>query len=131
MTDAEIEACKHPAPPPAKPKVDAAEALRNAQKVIEENSKALAEFQRQQDEKYAGIPMEPKIGMTTDQARAMLVANQTRPNLPFRDLIKWTGDCAVNRTTTAGGVREQWVCGSPNVRTYMYFDNGILTSIQD
>lgn len=34
----------------------------------------------------------------------------------------------VNRTTTAYGVREQWVYGS---RGYLYFDDDVLTSIQN
>jgi hypothetical protein len=34
----------------------------------------------------------------------------------------------VNRTTTAYGTREQWVYGS---RSYLYFENGTLISIQN
>ena len=33
-----------------------------------------------------------------------------------------------NRTITAGGVREQWVLG--RYSGYLYFENGILTTIQ-
>ena len=37
----------------------------------------------------------------------------------------------INRTTTAYGVREQWVYGGVGNRRYYYFENGILTTIQD
>lgn len=37
----------------------------------------------------------------------------------------------INRTTTAYGVREQWVYGAVGNRKYYYFENGILTTIQD
>jgi hypothetical protein len=34
----------------------------------------------------------------------------------------------INRTTNAYGTREQWVYGGGN---YLYFENGVLTSIQN
>lgn len=40
----------------------------------------------------------------------------------------WGRPSEVNRTTTRNGVREQWVYSS---RRLLYFDNGILTAIQD
>lgn len=55
----------------------------------------------------------PRIGMTQSQ-----VINGTN----------WGGPTDINRTITAGGTREQWVYGN---RRYLYFDNGILTAIQD
>jgi Na+-transporting NADH:ubiquinone oxidoreductase subunit NqrC len=39
----------------------------------------------------------------------------------------WGKPIQVNTTTTADGVREQWVYGG---RQYLYFENGVLTSIQ-
>jgi hypothetical protein len=53
-----------------------------------------------------------KIGMTQEQALAS----------------QWGKPISVNRTTTAHGVREQWVYNS---KSYLYFDNGILTAIQN
>lgn len=41
---------------------------------------------------------------------------------------KWGRPEKVNRTTTANKVREQWVYGGSN---YLYFTDGILTSIQN
>lgn len=39
----------------------------------------------------------------------------------------WGRPERVNTTTTARGTREQWVYG----RSYLYFENGVLTSIQN
>lgn len=39
----------------------------------------------------------------------------------------WGRPNKVNKTTTAYGVREQWVYGGG----YLYFENGVLTSIQN
>lgn len=55
----------------------------------------------------------PSIGMTAGAAR-----NQTN----------WGKPQSINRTTTAQGVREQWVYGPKH---YLYFENGRLTAIQD
>ena len=39
----------------------------------------------------------------------------------------WGKPLKINRTTSASGVHEQWVY----IGGYLYFDNGILTSIQN
>ncbi len=54
-----------------------------------------------------------RIGMTQDQ-----VINGTH----------WGKPSKVNRTTTRYGTSEQWVYGHGN---YLYFENGVLTSIQN
>jgi len=55
-----------------------------------------------------------KIGMTTDEC-----INST-----------WGRPDSINRTTTADGVSEQWVYGD-TAMNLLYFDNGILTNIQN
>lgn len=40
----------------------------------------------------------------------------------------WGKPQHINRTTTAAGTHEQWVY---NLRSYLYFTNGVLTSIQN
>lgn len=62
--------------------------------------------------RVAALP-NARIGMTAKQ-----VVERTN----------WGRPSDVNRTTTRGGVREQWVYSS---RRLLYFDNGILTAIQD
>ena len=44
-----------------------------------------------------------------------------------RDSI-WGEPESINRTVTGNHVYEQWVYGYPN---YLYFEDGILTSIQN
>ncbi|HEY8804615.1 MAG TPA: hypothetical protein VIM42_05810 [Clostridium sp.] len=53
-----------------------------------------------------------RIGMTTQEC-----INST-----------WGRPDSINRTTTAYGISEQWVYNNTN---YLYFDNGILTNIQN
>jgi len=57
-------------------------------------------------------PLPPAIGMTEAEAR-----NST-----------WGRPTRINRTTTRFGVREQWVYRN---NRFLYFDDGILTAIQD
>ena len=76
-------------------------------KIEKERAKRLAERKRRE-----AMPS-PRIGMTWSQ-----VVNQTSWGKPYD----------INRTTTARGTREQWVYGE---RRYLYFDNGVLTAIQD
>lgn len=62
---------------------------------------------------------EPRIGMTRQEARE----------------TKWCFPHKINRTTTANGERDQEVyCSSYRclyISGYLYFTNGILTSIQE
>jgi hypothetical protein len=81
-------------------------------------------------------PVMPQIGMTAEQAQAVLDANtrrldahQSGGEYDWR-WYKWHR-CSVNLTTTARGRHEQWVCGDTRSRGYLYFDDGVLTSIQD
>jgi len=53
------------------------------------------------------------LGMTREQAR-----------------MSWGNPSDINRTITAYGVYEQWVYGTYSHR-YLYFEDGILTTIQD
>lgn len=54
-----------------------------------------------------------RIGMTPDDVRLR---------------SSWGIPQAVHRTTTASGAREQWVYGNGH---YLYFDDGVLSAIQD
>lgn len=56
-----------------------------------------------------------KIGMTSDMV-----------------WLSWGIPYDINKSTGSWGVSEQWIYGSDILnRTYLYFDNGILTAIQD
>ena len=52
-----------------------------------------------------------QVGMTDEQVK-----------------LSWGNPGKINRTVTVNHVSEQWVYGSS---TYLYFDNGVLTSLQD
>lgn len=53
-----------------------------------------------------------RIGMTASQARSS----------------NWGAPLSINKSSNARTIREQWVYGE---RNYLYFENGILTSIQN
>ena len=57
-------------------------------------------------------PEIPRIGMSQAEVRKSL----------------WGGPKKINKTTTAYGTREQWVYSG---NRYIYFENGIVTSIQE
>lgn len=59
----------------------------------------------------------PRIGMSAEEALAL--------DWP------WGKPKDVNRTVTSHGVREQWVYGYGYTHRYLYFQDGLLTSIQD
>ncbi len=61
---------------------------------------------------WAARPKGVTIGMTAGQVLA----------------TQWGKPRSVNKTTTAYGTREQWVYGDGN---YLYFENGLLTAIQN
>ncbi|MDP1990505.1 MAG: cell envelope integrity protein TolA [Syntrophales bacterium] len=83
-----------------------------------ERAKLQAEQKRKEEARKKAIAVqeakpEPRIGMTKNQ-----VIHESR----------WGTPHDVNRTKTVNGTREQWVYG---IRRYLYFDNGVLTAIQD
>jgi hypothetical protein len=43
----------------------------------------------------------------------------------------WGKPSKINRTTTANHIHEQWVYGDGGDRGLLYFDDGILTGIQN
>lgn len=122
MTDAEIKECREAeAEPPPKqrapyaPKTTWTEADEAA---FKEKQRAELERQRDKDrqrEAARNAPYMPTIGMTEAEAKMTKLVS-TFCNPP-----------TVNRTTTARGVREQWVC----VNSYIYLENGIVTAVQD
>ena len=71
----------------------------------------------------------PAIGMQKADVSAFL----KDPDCFKTSAYKWCGGWQVNSTTTARGTREQWVFkdGRGMPIHYLYFDNGILTAIQE
>lgn len=92
-------------------------------------------------ERIASIPIEPSVGMSA-QAFAELRQRNYERIAEYQKAhplgsggssagydLRWGywDSCTVNRTTTARGVHEQWVCGD---RRYVYVDDGIVTAVQ-
>jgi CHASE3 domain sensor protein len=91
------------------------EALQAAQAVgAREAARVVAEEKRQRQAELARRKREGvRIGMTQEE---VLQSNWGRPE-------------SVNRTVTSRGTREQWVY--PGMRNYLYFEDGVLTTIQN
>ena len=89
------------------------QALSDERKRKEEDKKRqLATAERAKQEEIERRPG-AKIGMTTQQV--LTETNWGRPK-------------SVHKTITSSGTREQWVYGNAS---YLYFDNGRLTAIQN
>lgn len=58
---------------------------------------------------------EPKIGMSADEVRSST----------------WGSPSEINKTTTQYGVSEQWVYRTYSKTKYIYFDDGVVTAIQE
>lgn len=104
-------ACTGPAAPPPKPKsIDWAQWKPVVGMKMAEVTAALAAF---------------------DQERNKFTeADRMRGAGPSNEWLAWTPK--INRTTTAAGDQEQWVFGAGfGTPKYLYFDDGILTAIQD
>lgn len=84
------------------------EAERKAREKKEAEERAKREAEEKARKKREGVT----IGMTQQEVRDSM----------------WGEPQSINRTVTAGHVYEQWVYGYPN---YLYFTDGILTSIQN
>lgn len=82
-------------------------AEREAQEAAREKARKEAERKLHAQWRKEGV----SIGMTSERAK----------------LSNWGHPERVNRTISAGGVHEQWVYG----HNYLYFEDGILTAIQN
>ncbi len=80
---------------------------------------------------------EAKAKVKADTASRAQVAKATVKRYPVRigmttqEVLEtgWGKPMHLNRTTTAAGTREPWVY--PRYRSYLYFTDGILTSVQN
>lgn len=67
---------------------------------------------------------------TPDKIKARKKSEGVRTGMTQQEVLdsSWGKPKSVNKTTTRYGVHEQWVYGNNN---YLYFENGILTTIQN
>jgi hypothetical protein len=71
---------------------------------------------KKQAQKLASSKREARGGVLIGMSRDEVLAS------------KWGRPQSVNKTSTAHGTSEQWVYGG---RNYLYFQNGVLTSVQN
>ena len=119
--DPELLARRHVADQAEKARVGAEQAQVEAQRAATEavvRAKMEAALQAKEKAQRAAAARDYKrrggvrLGMTPQQVKAS----------------NWGAPRDVNRTTDAFGVKEQWVYGDGN---YLYFRNGVLTTIQN
>lgn len=79
------------------------------------NSKPKSEEPTPEKAQVIEVKDEPSIGMNPDEVR-----NST-----------WGEPSDINKTTTKYGVREQWVYRSSMKNKYIYFEDGLVTAIQE
>lgn len=78
-------------------------------------------------EEQARREWKPHIGMQSSEVTKMLKHPDCRTTTAF----KWCGYWDVNTTKTSRGTREQWVFRRGHGADYLYFENGILVTIQE
>jgi len=76
----------------------------------------------------AAIVAQEKDAAIKEAARKRSEGVQIGMTQPDVLASSWGSPQKVNTTTTARGTREQWVYGGHN---YLYFENGLLTAIQN
>lgn len=95
-------------------KSDIAKAQADAKAKADTDAKAQAQAEADAQAKAKAKTEGVRIGMTQQQ---VLDSNWGKPD-------------QINKTTSAYGMHEQWVYGTSKMN-FLYFDNGILTSIQN
>lgn len=97
--------------------------------ILSRESTERERVERESEKKQQEIALEKK---REEQARrAEMAKPYPRIGMTKEQIVKrtnWGAPNDINRTITAGGIREQWVYG---IERYLYFDNGILAVIQD
>lgn len=102
--------------------------------IINHESSIMIEWNHEKYEEYRAT--HPKI-TTTTTSTTLYRTTKERP-LPRIGMTKseveqssWGKPSEINRTTTQYGVREQWVYRGTSKTKYIYFEDGIVTAIQD
>lgn len=89
-----------------------------------------------QSKEFKAFVSKSRSAIATQQKKQAAVAAAQRKSEGVRigmsqsDVLasSWGKPQKVNTTTSARGIREQWVYGGHN---YLYFENGVLTTIQN
>ncbi|MGG2055916.1 hypothetical protein ABFY48_16135 [Lysinibacillus pakistanensis] len=87
-------------------------------------SEKVEENQARRDAEYKELELESKINKRTMNPKAVYIGMTKEEVL----VDGWGKPIDINRTTTTYGVSEQWIYDDYK---YLYFEDGILTTIQD
>lgn len=92
------------------------------------DQKAIALLETARKQQAAQIEKDRKVQAAAEKARKR--REGVVIGMSAQDVLdsSWGRPESVNRTTTTRGTREQWVYGG---RNYLYFENGVLTTIQN
>lgn len=97
-----------------------------AQRAEEERQREEARLQREKEEREHKAALYRKYGRQTAD---LILAGKVRIGMT-REMCReaWGSPDDINRSSGSWGVHEQWVYG---LGSYLYFENGILSSIQN
>lgn len=97
-----------------------------AQRAEEERQREEARIQREKEEREHKASLYRKYGK---QTAGLILAGKVRIGMT-REMCReaWGSPDDINRSSGSWGVHEQWVYG---LGSYLYFENGILSSIQN
>jgi len=100
------------------------ERLRRSAENRKQSRKRMTEQRRRNFvERHPGLS--PRIEEALLQGRVLVGMTSTMVE------ASWGEATDINRTITADQTREQWIYGSAGDRTYLYFDDGVLTTVQE
>jgi hypothetical protein len=85
--------------------------------------KELVEIEKEEAKRRAAIARQPRDIQQLINSREIRLG-MTKEQV----LLSWGKPASINRSVGTWGVNEQWCYGS---KTYLYFENAILTSFQD
>lgn len=97
-----------------------------ARRAEEERQREEARLQREKEEREHKAALYRKYGRQTAD---LILAGKVRIGMT-REMCReaWGSPDDINRSSGSWGVHEQWVYG---LGSYLYFENGILSSIQN
>jgi hypothetical protein len=110
--------------------------IKNPKKSAEDKKLALELLGRDHPDEYNKHKAKIDEVIAAENKRAEIIEKKTKRSEGVRlgmskgDVLasSWGKPSTINKTTTTNAVHEQWVYGGGN---YLYFENGILTSIQN
>lgn len=102
-------------------------ALKRADETIKEENAINAE-NRERERQFEAV-RNKAISRQPVELQQIIRSHKIRLGMtPEQVTLAWGRPQDINRTTTLGGTREQWVYG---LKTYVYFQDGVVTAVQN